>query len=56
MSKPAKKPMFKWTDKAKKDAIEKFHREAERLLSGGVSIEDLRSACDMAIAADVTRS
>lgn len=56
MSKPIKKPMHKWTDKAKKDATDKFAREAERLLLGGLSVEDLKDACDRALASSVTRS
>jgi hypothetical protein len=56
MSKPIKKPMFKWSDKAKKDAVDKFHREAQRLLKGGVLLEDLKEAIDRATVADITNS
>lgn len=56
MSKPIKKPMFPWTAKAKKDSIEKFSREAQRLLNGGVSLDELKDACDRAVAADVTHT
>jgi hypothetical protein len=55
MSKPIKKPTHKWTDKAKKDAINKFSREAERLLLGDVPIEDLKDACDRAFVSSCNR-
>jgi hypothetical protein len=48
MSKPVKKSTFKWSDKAKQDALGKFAREAERLLNGGLSLDDMKKACDSA--------
>jgi len=53
MSKPIKKSMYKWTDKAKSDAVNKFAREAERLLLGGISYEDLKNACDQAVTSEI---
>ena len=50
------KSMYKWTDKAKQDALGKFARNAARLLVNGISLEELKTACDLAVASQVTHS
>ena len=54
--KTATKSLYRWTDKAKRDALDKFARSAERLLVNGISVEELKNACDLAVAATVTHS